>query len=212
VEEIMIQTYGSISWEQKTFQVVQKDFDSFGASLRAAIRALYYGQISYEEFLDAYHSAIRRGLNQALNEGAAYMGFDSRELNVFDRLWVSGIIAEQFIFIPALALAIIAASREGTGVDQFITRSALWQNKYNNVLNYAKEKYGGNQKLVWLRGGTKKPCTTCKTLNNVVALASEWNGYIHKPQSLTLECNGYQCKCGLYATNRPISKGGIPIV
>jgi hypothetical protein len=207
--------YGKISWELKHFEYTldaYKNIDSFGESLRAAIRQLWAGEIGYEEFLDVYQDAIRRGLHDAANEGALEMGFNPL-LDPFERSWVDREIMEQFIFIPALALFILANNRlSGYPLESLYSRANVWQNVYNRVNNEAVSRYGGNQKLMWQRGGTKKPCTTCLTLNGVVALASDWDAYVHKPQSFSLECHGFNCKCGLYATSAPLTRGGIPFV
>lgn len=208
----MIQTYGNISWEVKEFPLKEKNFDSFIESLKAVIRRLWAGEIGYEAFLDLYNEAIKKGLHEALIEGALIMGFNPLELNIFDRSWADREIMEQLIFVPALALFILANNKfTGYPLESLYKRTDMWGSAYSKLTNMAKAKYGGNQKLVWLRGGTKKPCYNCKTLNNIVALASDWDSYPLFPQSWELDCKGVHCQCGLYATSRPLTRGGIPV-
>ena len=208
--------YGTIEWEVKEFEyrpIRYKDKESLSASLKAAIRQLWASEIDYESFLDLYNEAIRKGLYDASIEGALEMGFNPLELTPFDTTWVEREIWGQSMFVPALALFILANNKfKGGELAKLYNRVPLWTSGYDRVLSTAKAKYGTNQKLIWLRGGTKKPCVTCLTLNGVVALASDWDSYNHKPQSFSLACHGFNCRCGLYATNKPLSRGGIPFV
>jgi len=87
------------------------------------------------------------------------------------------LVAEQFGYVDAFAADIVAArGQEGATVDPFIMRAEMWANNYTSTVNTSKIVTAAKDaRYVWRLGRTEEHCETCKGLNSVVALASDWD-------------------------------------
>lgn len=180
-------------------------------TVRAYVRMLWKGDIDREMFEDNMTIAIERMFTQAWHEGAREMGILPTELTEGEKNALMKLIDDELQYLPQFSDAIEAGSRANRGkLTPLLRRSDLWVNKYDKVFNQAKAMAGRDQKLMWVRGMTKQPCRDALKLNGRVYRASTWAKHNILPQSIDLECRGFNCQCKLVATNEPITRGRPP--
>ena len=86
----------------------------------------------------------------------------------------------------------------------------MWVNHWWEVYALAKAMASKNQKMIWVRGSTKVPCSSCIALGGRVYRHSVWlaNGAI--PPTRKTRCKGYRCLCRLRPTTDRITPGRFP--
>lgn len=146
----------------------------YGIALDRAIRDFYDGSMDEGEFIDEMIRLIEGQFGRAWNEGMREVGFDPKRMSAADRASLQGRIDKEFEFILDFAQQIDNAAAEGKPVDAFRQRVKLWTNRYNEILNDAKMRFGGKKRLEWIYGDTQH-CKTCEKLNGIVATARAWN-------------------------------------
>lgn len=185
---------------------------TFIDSLKSSARGLWQGRFTPLDFADAFYSAIRRGFEQAWQEGAAECGVlpDERTKEEQDKLNL--IIGDNFQYVGQLA-DWIYQNRKGVGSwDSIISRLGLWANRYQEVKAQAQSMACADQKLKWVIGNTERHCRTCLKLNGRVHRASLWNSKNVYPRMIgdRLACHGYNCDCSFLPTTEPATKGRFP--
>lgn len=183
----------------------------YSRSIRAAVRGLWSGDLSYNDFLDAIDLAVRTGLTRAWYEGAAECGIIApQELTIGEIGDLNRYINIQMGFVFAFANDINASSKANKGkLTPLMERAKMWTNRYNEARNYAKQLACADQKLEWIFGDTKH-CSSCLKLNGRVYRASIWAKYDVRPQHPSLECRGFHCACIFQKTNKPATRGRPP--
>ncbi len=91
-------------------------------------------------------------------------------------------------------------------------RVNIWINGYGAIAARAAAMAGKDQKLEW-RLGVAEHCVSCLKLNGKVKRASWWidNQVLPRvPASEVLACHGFNCQCGLFPTDKPLSRGRMP--
>lgn len=185
---------------------------TFADSIKSASRALWQGKFTPLDFADAFYSAIRRGFEQAWQEGAADCGIalDERTKEEQDKLNL--IIGDNFQYVGQLA-DWIYQNRKGIGSwDSITNRLGLWANRYQEIKAQAQAMACADKKLVWRIDGAKEHCRSCLKLNGRVARASAWNDRGIYPRMIDerLKCNGYNCSCFFEQTDDKVTKGRWP--
>lgn len=90
-------------------------------------------------------------------------------------------------------------------------RAFLWANKgLDSLYNAGILSGNANQALEWKVGNTKESCPDCQTLNGRVYRARVWKKYKIAPRANELACKGFQCKCELVKTDKPLMRGKPP--
>lgn len=187
---------------------------TYRRNIRAAIRGLWSGAISGDQFSEALRADIDRNLTKAWDEGAKECGVLPNEYTDAEHLALAeGILKEQS-FIGQLRDAVEASSKENGGkLTPLFGRAELWVNRYPDFVNRAKAMACGDQKAVWVVNPAKESCKSCLKLNGKVKRLSFWNSSGILPRVANadyLECHGFQCGCDLIITDAPISKGPLP--
>ena len=189
-----------------------KSLNSYRKEIRANIRGYFNGKFGYFDFVDNMNSAINRRLTQAWIEGAKECGIAFDELTTDERNTLQDRINSELAYIPGLANDIDEAVEVGGKITPLLKRADLWANRYEEVKNQAKVMVCKNAKLEWVLGEAEH-CTSCLKLSGKVKRASYWNdkGVIPRVAGASyLECKGYNCKCELKQTGKPLSKGPLP--
>jgi hypothetical protein len=91
------------------------------------------------------------------------------------------------------------------------SRIPMWVNRYTEVVNTAKTMAGADRKLKWVLGPTEH-CSSCLKLAGKVKRGSFWQASGIQPQSSSLACGGFNCKCSLQPTTDRASAGRLPSI
>ncbi len=187
-----------------------KSVDDFESMLRAAARGLWSGSFSILEFQDAWDSALRRGLTDAVYTVASQLGFLPSDLTIEERIRLSDEIAKNMSYAGKLA-GWIFENRKGIGLlSDVYVRIKDWIRLYNKVQNLFKTILGNDVKLMWTWQAKKEHCTDCARYNGRVHRASSWRKYDIRPQHPALACTGIRCGCTFIPTSEPASPGFPP--
>jgi hypothetical protein len=115
-----------------------KSIGDFRANLRQAIRGLWNGAASSDDFVAAMVSTVSIGFRQAFVEGIAECGFKPEEMSEQERAALQSQINEQFQYIFSLATDIEENSRANGGkLGPLYSRAELWVNNYPRVKTQA---------------------------------------------------------------------------
>jgi hypothetical protein len=194
-----------------------KTYDYFVRKLSKGVRDLYNSKIDESEFVTMMQDMIPQQLTRAWNEGMRSNGIDP-ETDMTDE-WsaqLEEIILAEYDYVDGFAADITISRDAGDSIEQFISRAELWANRYNDVVNQAKDATAeDNQRYEWELGPTEEHCESdgskvgCANLAGTVATMAEWRDSGIRPQSDTTVCGGWRCQCTLNKTNKPLT-GGIP--
>ena len=181
--------------------------ETFARDIRAAVRGLWSGVLDYYDFFDTMASAVRYGITNAWNDGAAECDILPNELSPEEQMARQSMITGQMGYINGFASAIEQNSKANGGALQpLLNRGALWSNRYNDAKNQAMVMACADKKLKWILGPTCEHCPDCVRLANKVKRNSQWT---IRPQSPRLACKGFG-KCYFEVTDEPMSKGPLP--
>lgn len=184
---------------------------AYQRAINGAVRGLWGGSTGAEDFTDTMFLAIRRYLREAWLEGAASVGIKDGEMTAEETSALENIIAGELGFISGFRDAILAGSKaNGYALAPLLSRGTLWANKYQEVANKARAMAGADKKLEWVLGPTEEHCADCGKLAGKVKRGSVWAVYPLSPQSHSLACKGFNCKCRLKPTRKPITPGPLP--
>lgn len=189
----------------------------FRRVMRRATRDFYNGSIDAFGFIGRMADLISDQFRRAWNQGARDVGYPLEKITDSDRIPLQAAIDEQADFLLDFAEAVEEATLTDAPIAPLLARVDLWANRYEQVANdsrlYFSKLQGDQQRFVWRLGATEEHCTTCATLDGIVATAAEWaaSGYHpqHAPNSM-LECGGWRCDCRLEPTTADSTRGGIP--
>lgn len=186
---------------------------NYRRSVMAAFRDGWNGQLNTIEIADAMFSAIRRGFEQAWQEGAKSCGILPEERTTEETAKLNLLIGDNFQYVGRLAEWIFEHSKaNGYKFNEVTSRAGLWVNRYQEVVNVAKTMACQDKKIRWDLGNTERHCRTCLKLNGRVHRASVWASHNIAPRMITnrLACHGYQCDCRFTPTDQPATKGRFP--
>ena len=187
-----------------------KSISDFRLSVRAAVRGLWNGEFSTFYFVDTMRAAIERNLKRAWVAGAAECGIKEDELSDGEIAARDRLIDSQFPYLLGFAGDIEENSKASGGLlGPHLERAEMWVRKYDEAKNQANVMACGDKKLKWIYGDTEH-CEDCNKLNGKVYRASIWAKYGIRPQSKSLACGGWRCKCTLQPTGEPATKGRPP--
>lgn len=185
--------------------------DSFLASIRAAARGVWNGNLDALSGADAMFSAIGRGYEQAWQEGASSCGIKPDERTEEESKELTRIIGDHYQFVGRFVEWITAHSKaNGGNLEMVLGRAFEWSNRYVYIETVAREMACKNQKEVWRTDPVKEHCCDCLRMEGRVYRNSTWAKYGIEPRSPALACFGGHCGCHREPTDLPITKGRPP--
>jgi hypothetical protein len=172
--------------------------DVFGAA------SAFWKEGNRGNFYTRMNALIKFGLKDAWEAGAKAVGVLPDEFEPEDTEVINGIIAEEKSHVAGLLDFLDGLANDPKAkLSDADYRLEMWANRWPDVYNRALAYWGGKAKLVWVLGGTVEHCSTCSRLAGIVAWASEWASVPEaRPQSHSLECNGFRCRCRMEPTTR----------
>jgi hypothetical protein len=82
-------------------------------------------------------------------------------------------------------------------LDQAVRRATLYGAQAEYIWWQGLASAAGDQMWQWSLGSTKEHCTDCLAYHGQRHRLSEWQAAGALPQTFSLECKGYECKCEL---------------
>lgn len=190
--------------------------DQFRNSLRAAARGLWSGALSAYGFPDAFGAALDKYLRQAFDDGMARYGVEPADYTDDDIEAFQKFLTGQYEHLEGLTDYIVTQHKQfGGKLETVLARVEMWANRYDEAGDIARTRAGADENIEW-KLGRAEHCETCAALSGWVKRGSYWQKLRDTeqiyPKSPRLRCNGYNCKCVLQPTRKPLSKGRPPIV
>lgn len=186
---------------------------TFRRNLRSAVRGLWSGAITQRQALSTFRSAIERAVEDAWVRGAAECGIQADELTVEELTARDEFIFTQNDLAPNFIDDIAAQSKANGGTLQpLMQRAEMWVNQYQSAYQQGEALACANEKREWVLGATEH-CVTCQRLAGQVRRLSFWQNNVmprNAPNS-KLQCGGFRCQCSLDKTDKPISRGRLPL-
>jgi hypothetical protein len=178
--------------------------------LSKAVRDLYNGDISEDDFLSIESRLLDGQIQRAWNEGMRNVGLDpQKDLTDAMAQEIKNIQDSEFSYLQGYIDAINKARTGGTPLQPLLDRADLWSSRYTDVASRA-EIFSAPDDLnyFWKRGQTVESCSDCLAMVAVgVQSAVFWRekqaAGIY-PQSPDLECHGFLCDCSLESTDDPV--------
>jgi len=184
--------------------IAYKTYDYMLRQVEGLVNGVYSGVIG-GDFIDTIANLISGQLTQAYNTAYKDEGYTG-DLPDYLSASLESMILNQYTFVDQFYRDIVDARIDGTPLAPLLSRAQMWANRYNEAYNEAVRliaKENGNN-LVW-QYGEAEHCTTCQSLNGIVAGAKEWDTLGVKPQNAPnskLECGGWKCQCALVPTDK----------
>lgn len=190
-----------------------KGIVAFRRNTRAAIRGLWTGALNKNQAFDAFVVAIEQAIDLAWTEGAAECGiqpdeFTDAELEARDD-FIFGQTGNLRPFIND-----IDDKRKSNGgqLTPLLARNEMWVNQYSSAKQQSETLACKDEKREW-RVGRTEHCRQCLALNGVVKRLSFWNLHVipRNAPNDKLDCRGFRCQCILRKTQKPITRGRLPL-
>lgn len=185
--------------------------ETFQASVLAACRGLWGGQTDNLQFADQMFSALRRGYEQAWQEGAKECGVLPDERTQEETNQLGRMIGDNFQYVANFGQWIFEHNKaSGTKFESIRSRANQWINRYDEVKTISREMACADQKETWLIGKTEAHCCDCLRMHGRTYRNSIWRKYDIHPKSAKLACFGGHCDCHRIPTNAKVTKGKPP--
>lgn len=190
------------------FGEVIKSINNYRSAIRSAVRGLWTGNISYDQFVYTMIRAIDSQFPLAWQEGARSVGILPGEMTPEELQRLNEEMFSEYRFIDRFARAIIAGNKESGGnLSPLFARAERWVQGYNRLMNIAITYSRSDPKLKWRMGATREHCVDCLNYNGRVYRASTWRRYNIVPRSWSLSCHGVHCLCTLEVTSERCTPG-----
>lgn len=174
----------------------EKSTATYRRSLRSAVRGLWSGALSYDEFFDMMLTAIRVGLTIAWTAGARECGIQPDEWSDMERQQLARRIAYENQWIAGLGEDIQRGSRANGGkLKVFYPRLEVWIGRWEGVQSEARTMACADRKFEWVIGPSEQNCSSCSRLNGKVKRGSFWHerGILPRIHDAPyLECGGWR--------------------
>jgi hypothetical protein len=186
---------------------------TFRRDIRASVRGLWIGALSFDQAVRTFRAAIGRSIEQAWIEGAQECGIQPDELAVEELTARDEFIFEQNELAPNFLGDVRNNSKANGGqLTPFLQRAEMWINQYFSAKQQSEALACANEKRIWVLGPVEKHCKTCPSLAGQVRRLSFWQNNVlpRNAPNNKLECGGFNCQCTLEKTNKPLSRGRLP--
>jgi hypothetical protein len=185
--------------------------DTYRRSLSENVRALWKGHMGLYEFVQAYDSAVTRGLTRAAYEGIAEFGLSPTDMTDEERSKLRSIINKELTYVWSFGQKIVVSQQVSGGkLSPLLDRVSLWVNRYVEVYELFKSFAAKDKKLKWIVNPQKEHCVDCLRLEGRIYRGSIWAKYEISPRSFNLNCSGLKCGCSFVATNDKVTPGRPP--
>mgnify|MGYP001166002308 FL=1 len=174
---------------------------------------LYGENITYSEAERDFMTEIEKQFTAAWQDGMMDVGVNAEEMTQAEKQELDSAIIKERGFVTGFLSDIEQARLNGKPLDPFISRAALWANRYAQIRTQAKIEAAKNQPLEWILGETEKHCPSCAKLAGIVKRAQFWRDAGVEPKNAPnskLDCGGWRCDCRLDPTEKPITRGPLP--
>lgn len=188
-----------------------KNIADFRRSLRAATRRYWVGLFSDSDFIFELLGVIDRQFNRAFNIGLAECGLKRADIEDGDDDDLQDLINNQFQSVANIPDKIIKKKDGGKQKDAYLTTS-IYLNRFDEARLLGSIISCGDELREWVIGSAEH-CGSCLKLNGIVKPLSFWKSSGILPaiaNAAYLICKGFNCKCRLKKTNKPITKGALP--
>lgn len=126
-------------------------------------------------------------------------------------------VNRQITYLIPFMNDILAARNADRPITPLLQRVELWVNDLGRIRILAQNMAGADRKAEWVLGPTEEHCSTCSFYAGKVYRRSVWTKWL-EPYNLMprtkgpgKECEGWQCKCDLVDTDKPVTPGRPPI-
>jgi len=185
--------------------------EAYAYDIRNCIRAFWSGEWDWFDFYSNMMQAIEAGLTHAYYKGAEEVGVDPETLTPEERFALKNEIQRNFMYLEGFADTIDKNLKaKGGKLTSLLERGKLWSNRYNQVMQIAKQNANNDPRLEWVFGDTIKHCDDCLRLNGKVFRASVWKASGIQPGIDRLACGGFKCRCTLRETEKALTPGVPP--
>lgn len=187
---------------------------SYRKALRAAVYGLWLGVIDLSQWWDTWLAAVTRGLTQAWTAGARECGIEPEEWSSEEKSELDKAIRYELSWVDRFGEHVIANSKaKGGKRGPLYSRLEPYVGRWEGIRSQARAMACKDEKLEWVLGPTEKSCASCSKLDGKVKRASYWYGQgilprVHGVAYLT--CQGFNCRCELLPTDKPMSRGPLP--
>ena len=168
------------------------------------------------KFFSETRELIRRQYPVAWAEGMMEVDLTPADMTAKERLALQTATNAAVSAVPSLRDFILTHLKKDdptrTYAATIAPRVNIWINGYGAIAARAAAMAGKDEKLEW-RLGVAEHCTSCVRLAGKVKRASWWsdNGVLPRvPSAEYLVCRGFNCKCTLNPTEKPLSRGRMP--
>lgn len=207
---------GSEFEDVETEELFEAAIDRYRSSLRAEVYGLWSGKAIYAEFVTGMQDAIDRNLRLAWHDVLKEYGMTEADMSADEQYELGRMVIEEFDHIEGFADYILANNKASGGLfKSTANRIDMWMNRFRDATNRARSMIAGDGKLEWMLGPTEQHCASCGSLAGKVKRASQWEAFFEatglRPQSQELACKGYNCLCELSPTDKPLTRGRLPV-
>jgi hypothetical protein len=194
----------------------QETMAAYGRDVRGIVRALWNGSIDEMQAYDIFYDTVRVQFRRAWTEGSRACGIQPADWTVEEKVELERLTAIEIGFIlPFLNYVRVHNKASGHKFGALLPRAKLWEQRYNDLMNYVKQQVCSDRKLKWIRTA-KESCPSCVKLSNKVKRASYWKKHDVRPQHPTkllcmISAKGPSvCKCYFEETDEPCTPGPLP--
>lgn len=194
-------------------ETLVKSFQMYRMTIRNSVRAFWGGTWNWYEFWDSMATAIYNQFPVAWREGMRLAGMEPDDMTQEERIRLQQEITHETSYITGFADAIERGSKANGGkLEPLFKRADLWAAGYNRIRDLAMTYARNDPKLEWVMGPTREHCVSCIRLSGKVKRASVWRAADLAPRMWKLACRGVHCLCELVPTDKPASRGPLPVI
>ena len=189
-----------------------KSMEQMMTAITNDVHALYSRAMSRRDFVRDMSTVITNQLTEAWNTGADELMVLAEDMTPDDLVYLQEIVDNEISYLSGLADDVQQAQSDREGWEQFSTRLDIWGNRYNDVVNRARQYFGQQERMVWNLGSTEVHCDSCAALNGIVAFGWEWEqSGVHpqQPPNGAISCGGWQCDCSITPTSNRRTAGAL---
>lgn len=198
-------------WAQEA-QSLDRAAGGYKNLLASAVRGLWQGAISYDQFFDSFGVTIQRGLANAWLLGAQAGGITPDEFTQEEQVQLKRHILSDRMFMGGFADQIDQTSKANGGkLAPLLSRLDTWVNHWWEVYGLANAMAAKDVKMMFVQAfPTKEKCRSCLGLMGRVYRNSVWLANNAVPPSRRYDCGGWRCGHRTVATDQRVTPGPFP--